>query len=179
MFNYFIECFLYILPVLLSGILFIFFLKKDYFKFLNKPIDFNKNVFGKNKTFRGIILMPIFCFFFTLILGFFLNNQNEIYLTGNLYKSFFLGLFYSLGELPNSFIKRKLGIPPGEKSKKETERRFFWVLDNIDSIIFCLICLVFIYQINPVYLIGILFLGSIIHFMTDFLMFKIKIKQSL
>jgi len=149
----------------------------DYFNFLNKPIDFNTNIFGKNKTFKGLILMPVFCFFFTLILTVFLNNENEIYSTGNLYKSFLLGLFYSLGELPNSFIKRRLGIPPGETSKKEIERFVFLILDNIDSIISCLICLIFIYQINLIYLIGIFISGSTIHFMTDFLMFKIKIKQ--
>ena len=43
MFNYLVKCLLYILPVLLSGLLFIFFLKMDYFNFLNKPIDFNNH----------------------------------------------------------------------------------------------------------------------------------------
>ena len=38
------------------------------------------------------------------------------------------GLFFNLAELPNSFIKRRLNIGPGE----ETNLLFFWI-DHMDS----------------------------------------------
>ncbi|MDD2909430.1 MAG: CDP-archaeol synthase [Candidatus Pacebacteria bacterium] len=176
MLHYCSQCFLYTLPILLSGILFIIVLKKNYFKILNNPIDFNKNIFGKNKTFRGFILMPVFCLIVTSILYFLVGEANELYKIGNLHKSLILGFSYSLGELPNSFIKRRCSIPPGKKAEKNPKKTIFLVLDNIDSIVSCCFCLVLFYQIDLTYLIGILILGSAIHLSTDFLLFKIGIK---
>lgn len=179
MISYLIECFLYILPIFLSGILFILFLKTKWLNFLNKPLDFKTNIFGKNKTFRGLLLMPLFCFFFTFLFTLLMNGRNEVFLTGNLFKSFLLGLSYPLGELPNSFIKRRLGIPPGEISKKNTQKIIFLVLDNIDSIIFCCICLIFIYHIDIIFIYGVFVLAVALHFSTDILLLKIKVKQQL
>lgn len=179
MINYIIECFFYILPILLSGILFIIFLKKNWLNFLNKPIDFNTNIFGKNKTFRGLLLMPLFCFFFTLLLTILINGKNEIYIMDNLFKSFLLGLFYSVGELPNSFIKRRLDIPPGGVSKKINQKLIFLILDNIDSIVSCCLCLLIVYHIDPIFLPGIFVLASALHLSTDILLLKIKVKQQL
>lgn len=179
MINYLIECFFYILPILLSGILFILFLKTNWLVFLNKPLDFKTNILGKNKTFRGLLLMPLFCFFFTFLFTLLMNGRNEIIMTDNLFKSFILGLSYSLGELPNSFIKRRLGIPPGSVSKNNTQKVLFLILDNIDSIIFCCLCLIFVYHIDPIFIPGIFILASLLHFLTDIFLFKIKVKQQL
>jgi CDP-2,3-bis-(O-geranylgeranyl)-sn-glycerol synthase len=77
-----------------------------------RPIDSGKNlsdgkpIFGKNKTFRG--------FFFGLFLGT-LTGFVESFLFGYpLFLGFFLSLGALLGDLAGAFIKRRLGLAPGQ-----------------------------------------------------------------
>lgn len=51
--------------------------------------------------------------------------------------SFALGLGYCLPELPNSFLKRRLGVKEGETS--ERYKWFFVLLDQADSAFGCMI----------------------------------------
>jgi hypothetical protein len=44
-----------------------------------------------------------------------------------------LGLGYILGELPNSFLKRQLKVPPGAAAPG-LQRRVFWIADQLDSL---------------------------------------------
>lgn len=175
MIEYWQNCFFYSLPVLLSGIFFILTLKQGYFGFLKKPLSLR--LFGANKTYLGFVLMPLYCLLFTFLLSLVLKNDNELYLAQNLYKSLSLGLFYPLGELPNSFIKRQLSIAAGKNAPSSGLKAIFFVLDNIDSVLACSLCLVFIYGVSLIFVPGILILGSTFHFSTDCLMFKLKLKQ--
>jgi hypothetical protein len=52
-----------------------------------------------------------------------------------------LGLGYCIAELPNSFVKRRLGIPPAH-----TSSRFQYLIDQSDSVIGCLTALRFLYK---------------------------------
>lgn len=45
------------------------------------------------------------------------------------------GLGFMLGELPNSFLKRRLGIPPGGAPGRASAKVAFFVLDRLDSIL--------------------------------------------
>jgi CDP-diglyceride synthetase len=45
------------------------------------------------------------------------------------------GLGFMLGELPNSFLKRRLRIPPGGAPGNATARAAFFLLDRLDSIV--------------------------------------------
>jgi len=100
--------------------------KKDVFSFLAKPLATAQ--FGKNKTWRGFLLLPMFNGF----LFFLLNKWYPFF--GELEALTFgclLGLVYLIFELPNSFLKRKLGIDPGEKAKKNAF--LFMLMDKMDS----------------------------------------------
>lgn len=120
-------------PMILAATTHMVIVKKNVFPFLVIPI--NQKIFGANKTWRGVIVMPVLGFVSMLItlrlLNFFelsslLENLISPYLLG-----FILGLAYILGELPNSFIKRKMKIPAGGQAEKY--RWFFMILDRIDS----------------------------------------------
>ena len=186
--NYFIQVFFIILPILVAGLLFIFSLKKNLFSFFRKPLDFNRTVFGKrifgdNKTFRGIILMPVYVGLVVFTFGRFLEwtgvDLNKIVfdysVTGWKY-SLVYGLAFSLAELPNSFIKRQLAINPGQQIVFGW-RSLFVLIDNIDSLLGCGIVLYFAYGIDWQYIIGALCFGFFIHLATDVFMRKLKLKD--
>ena len=172
-----------VLPVLLSGLTFIVLLKIFEREMLSFPLDLgvkfkNKRIFGKNKTIKGPIVMSLFTGLYGWLL---IKILPEFTLTlSNLtvfYYYFLIGLSYSLGELPNSFIKRQLSIPPGGASKKKVEACFFRILDIVDSLIFCGIAYYCLFKFP----IGIIFrailLGSIFHLATDQLMIGLKLKN--
>lgn len=83
------------------------FVKK--LKILDYPVDFGlkykgENIFGKNKTWRGL-LFGSFVGVFTAVL------QSRGAFTG-----FILGFGALLGDLTGSFIKRRLSLSPGQPS---------------------------------------------------------------
>ena len=139
------------LPLILSGIVNMLFVKTPIYKKYKIPIDCNKNwidgkrIFGDNKTFIGFVSMIVFCIIFQILWGYVgelcqLNSQNDWYLIYsnsigyNAVSGFLVGLFYMLFELPNSFIKRRINIIPG-KTDKGIKGIVFFVIDQIDSLI--------------------------------------------
>ena len=118
-------------------------MKLDCLKWLKSPIDAGllfrgRRVFGDNKTWRGLCLMTLFS-----TLGGWVQSliQREGLLPqwlplcdyGRLWLPVGagLGLGAALGELPNSFLKRQLGVQPG-KRKNGLLWTFFFLLDQVD-----------------------------------------------
>lgn len=99
-----------------------------------------RTLFGENKTLRGAV---------TLIVATMAVVAIQVWATSgsawatNLQPLFqqqhplvwgaLLGTGYVLGELPNSFVKRQLGIAPGETAHNSS-RIVFWTVDQLDSI---------------------------------------------
>lgn len=123
---------LIIFPGLVGGILHMVAVSLDWLSSLKKPVS--KRLFGENKTLRGFILMPLFAIPGAL-LGY--HVFRDAALTIDIQSIHFIvfglviGLAYVVFELPNSFIKRRMGIAPGEESNKF--RWFFSLLDQVDS----------------------------------------------
>jgi len=173
-----------ILPILLSGLTFIISLKvfgREKFSF---PLDFGlkfrkKRIFGKNKTIKGPIMMS----FFTGIYGYLLIKILKLETAFGLsslpifYYYSLIGLSYSIGELPNSFIKRQLSISPGGVSKKKVERYFFKILDTVDSLIVCSVGYYYLFKFPTSIILKSIFLGSFIHLATDQLMIGLNLKK--
>lgn len=117
----------------LAGILEAFIWKTSFFELLNKPI--HAELFGANKRWRGLISLP-----FTNVISVLLLQIIEInfrVIPDNLISfsdfnvleyGLLVGLIFNLSELPNSFIKRRLNIPPGDESSK-----LFFFVDHMDS----------------------------------------------
>jgi len=94
-------------------------LRLDLAPGLRRPIS--RRLFGQNKTWRGAIVMtagPIAAAVALSRVPFYRRRLPEAVaaadpaLVGGL-----LGAATWLGELPNSFVKRRLGIPPGEQRR--------------------------------------------------------------
>jgi CDP-diacylglycerol--serine O-phosphatidyltransferase len=130
-----------ILPVTLAGIFHMLVVKKNWFSFLKIPLS--TAWFGANKTLRGFIVMPVVTGIFCVIPMSF-GMLPEQYLSGVrfFHFGFVVGVAYVVFELPNSFLKRRLGIAPGESARRY--RWIFFLLDRFDSALGCTLAFVFL-----------------------------------
>jgi hypothetical protein len=84
-------------------------LRPDLLKRLKRPIS--DRLFGSNKTWRGALVMFTGVFVATGVFWPLMPDELDSWpLAGAL-----IGAGTVLGELPNSFLKRRLGIGPGER----------------------------------------------------------------
>lgn len=123
------------IPVVIGGVLHMVVVTNDYMSFLKTPI--HEGLFGANKTWRGVIVVPLLTALGALCLIPLEYLQVRIY-GQSIFQEFNLlivgcvaGFGYLLAEFPNSFIKRRLGIAPGESAAKF--KTLFVVMDQVDS----------------------------------------------
>jgi hypothetical protein len=144
------QCFWLAGPAALTGILHMVAVKKNIWPRLAVPIDGGRTiggrpVFGPNKTWRGIVFMPACAAVLGAVQGALfgpwaaragvspIDFQPPWALSYGLAHAV-LGLGYVLGELPNSFAKRRLDIAAG--STQRSLRGFlFFLIDQADSVV--------------------------------------------
>jgi len=140
------------LPVIAGGGIHIAAIKIGALRQLSRiPVDGGltlrgRRVFGDNKTVRGVIVMIAATTACTVVQGL-LESQTEwvraLSLPGHgrvnaLKWGLLLGTGYVVGELPNSFLKRQMGVAPGGAARGWLGP-VFWVVDQVDSLIGVLI----------------------------------------
>ena len=137
------QVFLLTLPLIVGGVLHMIVVKKDILSYLKKPI--HQRWFGQNKTWRGFVVMPFLTWPGVVIsqkLETLIDPSSQLLnLRPGWLLALALGVGYCLAELPNSFLKRRLGIKAGLASDKN--KWFFVLLDQADSAFGCL----FAYQL--------------------------------
>ena len=132
-------------PLILTGFVHLAVLKNDWLPGLRRaPLDFGatwrgRRLFGANKTWRGAVIMIVGTALFAAAIA----RVNAAWLhwpvavefaqTHPLAWGALLGCGYIVGELPNSFAKRQLGIAPGAMGSG-LSGRIFWVMDQLDSL---------------------------------------------
>lgn len=140
-----VEVVYLIAPLLVAGAVHAPVIKRDLLPWLARPLDLGltfrgERVLGANKTWRGLLLMSVVSTLVVLL-------QTQLYAAGPfrsisaldysetswLALGLALGLGYSLSELPNSFVKRRLGIPPGGVSRRRALGQY--LVDQADSAI--------------------------------------------
>lgn len=163
------EIIYFVFPLLFAGLIHhLVIIKYNLFSFLYKPIDNNFNyknipLLGKSKTWRGLVMVPILSSIGSLIISYFIPIQINL---PPLLVGLLLGLGYSIAELPNSFIKRRLKIKSGEKTYNKFFNLFF-ILDQIDSVTGSVLVLLFIYPVSFNLCLLILIIGSLLHLSVD------------
>lgn len=177
-----------ILPVILGGLAHVAILKTNFLGPLAVPIDGGarwrgRPVFGSNKTWRGIAVMTGFTALASAMLDALARRNRwegawevrhsarvNTWVSGAV-----CGLAYCLAELPNSFIKRRLGISPGAHAIRRG--RLQYVVDQADSVAGCLIALRLLYGSGAGELLTALGLGMTIHLAIDQLIYAIGVKS--
>jgi len=155
------------------------------------PVDFgltwrNCRVFGDNKTFRGfVVMLPAGAV--TFLLGGLLVQQldpagpvrSAVWdLTSMQWAT--LGLLASLGfllgELPNSFLKRRLGIAPGGAPDGKWLRRTFFVVDQLDSGFGMMITMSLLVPTGVLFWATFFLVGALLHWLFAWMLFAIGLK---
>ncbi|PQQ28657.1 CDP-archaeol synthase [Photorhabdus hindustanensis] len=135
MLNSFYHGWILMIPVILGGCLHMVIVTKNYFARWAIPI--HQRYFGRNKTWRGFIVVPIITALFSLLwLVPGTGTQDTVIpqtISSCLFAGFLAGFGYVLFELPNSWLKRRLGAPPGKHPKQN--KRLFILFDQLDSAI--------------------------------------------
>ena len=121
------------LGLFIAGVIEAFLWKTSIFQLLNVPIQ--SHWFGANKKWRGLVSLPLAMLCSVYLLHFAESLVADLPQDAILFSNFNLvefgllvGFVFNLSELPNSFIKRRLNIPPGDESSK-----VFYFIDHIDS----------------------------------------------
>ncbi len=168
-----------LLPLMFANILHMIFIKKDYLASLRKPI--NRRKFGENKTYRGFVVLGFFSFLFVELYQFlngYIFHETSIWdsVTYPSLVGLAMGIIYCLGELPNSFLKRRIGIAPGKTSKKY--KYIFIILDHIDSNVPCYLFLCLVSNLSIIYAAVFSLLTILIHFLINYLLFLSGIRKN-
>ncbi len=183
-----------LIPLIVSNVLHMVLVKKNGLTSLCIPL--NSTLFGPNKTLRGFLFVPFVNGILYLVVnwpggwllsglssGYYLQQEINIgdinflnlllmqALIGAVY-----GLFYMLFELPNSWIKRRMGIASGESSTRF--RWFFTLLDKTDSAIGVSLFFGFLNDFNIEMMLQFFICASSLHFGISGLLVLSKIKKS-
>jgi CDP-2,3-bis-(O-geranylgeranyl)-sn-glycerol synthase len=163
-------------------------LKTDLLASLAIPIDGGarwrgRPVFGANKTWRGVALMTGFTALASasqaaLARRYRWSTPLQVQQTARVnawLAGAICGLTYCLAELPNSFVKRRLGISPGIRVRRHSWLQY--TIDQADSVAGCMLPLRLIYRSEVAELLTALGLGMGIHIGIDQLIYAIGVKS--
>ncbi len=166
------------LPLIFGGILHMLAVKWDILSYLKKPL--HQRWFGLNKTWRGFFIMPLACWPGVLAARTFEDvldiSAPVFHLHSTIFISLCLGFAYCLAELPNSFLKRRLGVKEGQTSQKFT--LFFIIFDQADSVLGCLMAYALLIPLDGNTFLGTMFAGTFIHLIFNYLLFRLKVRKN-
>ncbi len=148
-----------------------------------------KRIFGDHKTWKGFIGYILWNMICMVLWGFAckaadLESYNMLYtnyentVAFNLIAGALAGFGYALFELPNSFLKRRIGIEPG-KSMNGALKAFFVFFDQADSVFGCVLA-VCIFTPMPVWFYFLyVVVGAVTHIIINMLLYFCKLRGNM
>lgn len=178
------QAFTLLLPITAAGLCLIACMRKGWLEKLDVPLDGGlkcggEPLIGKSKSLRSLIVYLVVATIVTLVLNLSAQLTNlvaPVFLTNAFVLGPAITLSYLLGEIVNSFIKRRFGIATSGKASSRLGSRFQSVVDNVDGIISSGLLFIFIYQVSAEILITAFVLAVLIHLSTDLLMRRLQLK---
>jgi CDP-2,3-bis-(O-geranylgeranyl)-sn-glycerol synthase len=182
--------FFIIVAFILSGGVHVVWLRCAASQRLAFPIDFGlsfggKRIFGDHKMLRGFVaIVPMTGVAFFLL-------SSLIHLAAPAFAAqlwmlapwsyallgLWAGLGFMAGELPNSFVKRRLGIAPGTLPSHPSVRWICLVTDRLDSIIGMLLALSLIVSVPVLTWLYVIVAGAAIHWTFSAILFALGVKE--
>lgn len=168
-----------LLPLVITNIAHMILVKRNAWSNLAIPI--HKTALGANKTWRGIVFVStVNAVLFLLInylggvlISFFHQEQNLVQL---LFLGWIYGMAYVLFELPNSFIKRRMGVEPGAAALRL--KWFFTLLDKTDSAFGVSLVFYVLHDFSLKDAFVFFLIASGLHFLFSWILYLRKIKKS-
>lgn len=163
-------------PLIFAGVLHMIVVKFDALSYLKIPL--HETWFGLNKTWRGIFVMLVASIAGVRLAQLF-GAQWETDLLQ--FHSFWglglaLGVGYVVPELPNSYVKRRLGVRPGELSERSPW--LFALIDQADSVIGCVLAYALCGVGTPALWFSLILLGTGLHLLLNFLLFAVGVRKN-
>ncbi len=184
-----------IAPIIFAGICNMIWMKLPVGNSLKVPMDRGlllpdgKRLFGDNKTWKGFLgmigLTSLWMGIFSLLAQYWATARELSLIPFGQFRFPFnawfygaiWGLAYVLAELPNSFVKRRINIAPGQQGRGI--RGFaFALLDQADSVIGCLLVIPLFYRISLIDALMILFMATAFHYLINILLFYAGLKRN-
>jgi CDP-2,3-bis-(O-geranylgeranyl)-sn-glycerol synthase len=138
-----------------------------------------RRLFGDNKTARGFMVMvPATALAFASLAVVTRLASAPVGLWplspgGFLVAGFWAGLGFMVGELPNSFIKRQLGIAPGSRPAGSVASAIAFVADRLDSVVGALVVLSLVVAVPWRTWLFVLVAGPALHMAFSVLVFRL------
>ncbi|MFH1241062.1 MAG: CDP-archaeol synthase [Pseudomonadota bacterium] len=177
-------------PLLLAAVAQGLCIKYDWMSWLKRPLDFGltykgKRIFGDHKTWRGLAINLVFCSLGAGIQGW-LQKENYVspwlflldYTRSGYLIGLFVGLGMTLGELPNSFIKRRLEISPGKRTRGLIGIALFF-FDQVDLTIGIWIFLLFLMRPSPLLILWSFPLTIVLHVLVSGVGYLLRMRKTL
>ncbi|NLT53387.1 MAG: CDP-archaeol synthase [Actinomycetales bacterium] len=183
-----------LLPVILAGILNMVWCSTGLAPALARPVDGGRvlgdgrRLFGGNKTWKGLVGMVVLgaaaaVLWGAVLAGHRAEELNLLYerhdntVPYNALAGALLGLAYALAELPNSYLKRRLGVEPG-RTADGGAKWLLVVLDQADSVIGCAVVLAVLCPVTPAFLVGLVVVGSATHLVLNLLLYAVRLRHN-
>ena len=165
----------YGLPLLIANVVHhAIVIPRNLFPSLAIPIDVGTRfagapLFGTKKTVRGLLTVA----FLTALLAphfalLFAGDSGRFLLSGLI-----VGCAYMLGELPNSFLKRRIGINEGV-SETGSRGSVFMVIDHTDSVLAATLAIYFLEGASSEHLFAFFFVGTVAHVCVNILIRRFR-----
>lgn len=184
-----------LLGPIIAGIMNSVWCKSKCLKKIQIPMDGGKNfvdgkrIFGENKTWKGFLGYIVFNMICMILCGILCNvtqieeynmfyNKLDNNVINNLLIGFLLGLAYGLFELPNSFLKRRLGIVPG-KSISGIAKAFFVFLDQADSVFGCALVVCLFTPMTVGLYFAYVVVGAVTHIIINMLLYALRLRKNM
>jgi hypothetical protein len=180
-------------PIILAGISNMVLIKLPVAQGLHRPMDGGrkladgKRLLGDHKTWKGFWGMVVMGAWWLGLTGLVvrlapsLGNYSLIafdeftsllspWLFGGLW-----GLAYVLAELPNSYVKRRINIDPGEQGSGRLGFTFAFI-DQADSVLGCLLVMPLFSRITWLDAVALFLLATALHYVFNILLFYAGLK---
>jgi CDP-2,3-bis-(O-geranylgeranyl)-sn-glycerol synthase len=161
-------------PILIAGLAHVAVITLDLAPPLARPIDAGRRfrgraLLGSNKTWRGFVVMPA-ATAITISAQQALARRSPrlaalVPLARGAPPAWIVGAIcgaaYVVAELPNSFMKRRLGIAPGTSARRARAAQY--VVDQLDSVAACAVAIRIFYRIDAAEAVASALLGAAFH----------------
>ena len=184
-----LSCALFlILAFVLAGVLHSLWLHNRLSQALAIPLDGGRMfrgrpILGENKTLRGFVMIPAAALAFAAVAAIISLPQGvppatlwQLTPTGYAALGAWAGFGFMAGELPNSFVKRQLGILPGQAPASRLTRTICFTIDHVDSIVGMLAAVTVAVSTPWTTWLWVLILGPSIHLLFSWWLFRMGVK---
>jgi CDP-2,3-bis-(O-geranylgeranyl)-sn-glycerol synthase len=182
-----VACALFLLAAfVLAGVAQTVWLRSPRSQALAVPIDGGltfrgRRLFGEHKTVRGVVVMVPAAAAAFVVLAILSGGRRSDWLWPlSLSQYAALGAWsgsgFMLGELPNSFLKRQLGIPPGSAAASRAGFILQFLGDRVDSALGMLLALTVAVPTPALTWAIVLLAGAPLHWAFSVLLFQLGVK---